>query len=130
MRRDKRSYIHDKKCQKCQEGGIYLGLGGGVTNVLAHEVVPSGDHDVSLSAVSHALQDLPHAQRNGGLTRARGTGEAHVQGRHSRVEAELATHLHTGYISKRDKEQGKSSASYSAVGFVWLKVIFSYKTHA
>lgn len=65
-----------------------------MANVLAHKVVPSGDHDMPLSAVAHALQDLPHAQSNGGLTRAGGTREAHVQGRHSRVEAELAAHLH------------------------------------
>lgn len=112
------------------EDGIYLGLGGGVANVLAHKVVPSGDHDVPLSAVAHALQDLPHAQRNGGLTRARGTGEAHVQGRHSRVEAELAAHLQKGQITKRDREQGEFSASKGAVGFVWLEVIFPYETHA
>ena len=76
------------------ENGFHLSLGGGVANVLAHKVVPSSDYDMPLSAVAHALQDLPHAQSNGGLTRAGGTREAHVQGRNSRVEAELAAHLY------------------------------------
>mmetsp|Transcript_12289 Transcript_12289/g.21049 ORF Transcript_12289/g.21049 Transcript_12289/m.21049 type:complete len:465 (-) Transcript_12289:36-1430(-) len=70
-----------------------LGLGRGVANVLANQVVARRDHDVAGAAVAHALQDLPHAQRNRGLPGARGAGEAHVQRRHRGLEAELEAHL-------------------------------------
>lgn len=64
-----------------------------MANVLAHQVVSRGDHDVPLSAVTHTLQNLPHTQSNGRLARARSAGEAHVERWHSRVEAELSAHL-------------------------------------
>merc|ERR1719258_589285 len=41
----------------------------------------------------HRTEDLAHAQRDGGLAGARGAGEAHVEGRHRRLEAELQAHL-------------------------------------
>lgn len=91
-----------------------------MADVLANKVIPSGDHDMPLSAVAHALQDLPHAQGNGGLARAGGTCEAHVKGRHSRVEAELATHLHRRTDHHERQVTSKRSASRSAVTFVVL----------
>ena len=64
-----------------------------MADVLADEVVARRDDDVARAAVAHPLQDLAHAQRDGGLAGARGAGEAHVEGRHRRLEAELQAHL-------------------------------------
>ena len=39
------------------------------------------------------LEDLAHANSDGGLAGARGTGEAHVERWHGGLKAELAAHL-------------------------------------
>mmetsp|Transcript_28795 Transcript_28795/g.64356 ORF Transcript_28795/g.64356 Transcript_28795/m.64356 type:complete len:402 (+) Transcript_28795:138-1343(+) len=70
-----------------------LGLGGGVADVLADEVVAGGHNHVPLTAVAHALQDLAHAHRHRGLASAGSAGEAHVEGGDCGLEAELAAHL-------------------------------------
>lgn len=82
-----------------------------MADVLAYKIVPGCDHHVSLPAVSHTLQDLAHAQGNGGLTSSWGASEAHVERRHSRVEAELAAHLRpaeaiTRLVASRKNQNG------------------------
>mmetsp|Transcript_18673 Transcript_18673/g.43732 ORF Transcript_18673/g.43732 Transcript_18673/m.43732 type:complete len:420 (-) Transcript_18673:152-1411(-) len=70
-----------------------LGLGGGVPDVLSHEVVAGGQDDVSPAGVAHLGQDLPHAHGHGRLSGPGGSGERHVEARHARLEAELPPHL-------------------------------------
>lgn len=71
-----------------------------MANVLAHQVVPGGHDDVPLSAVAHALQDLPHTQSYSSLARTGGAREAHVKRRHGRVEAQLAAHLASREVAR------------------------------
>ena len=70
-----------------------LGLGRGVADVLADEVVARRDDDVARAAVAHLREDLAHAHGDRRLARAGRAREAHVEARHGRVEAELAAHL-------------------------------------
>ncbi len=70
-----------------------LRFGGGVSHVLAHEIVPRGQDDMTPASVSHLGQDLAHAHGHGGLAGAGSAGEAHVQGGDAGFESELATHL-------------------------------------
>jgi hypothetical protein len=62
-------------------------LGCGVADVLADQVVAGHRHQVALSHVAQAMQDLGHAQRHGGLAGARVAGEAHVQAGRLRLQA-------------------------------------------
>ena len=55
------------------------GLRRGVPDVLADEVVARDRDDLRLLDVAEAMEDLRHAQRDGGLAGAGVAGEAHVQ---------------------------------------------------
>ena len=67
-----------------------LGLGRGVADVLAHEIVAGHGHHVVALDVPEPVQDLGGAQRHRRLAGARVAGEAHVQRRPGGGEARLA----------------------------------------
>jgi hypothetical protein len=68
------------------------GLGRGVTDVLSDQVVARDRDHLGTPDVAQAVQDLRHAQGDRGLAGARVAGEAHVQRRRPRRQAELAAH--------------------------------------
>ncbi len=57
----------------------FFGLRRGVPDVLADEIVPRHRHQVAFTHVAEPVQNLRHAKRDGGLTRSRVAGEAHVE---------------------------------------------------
>ncbi len=67
-----------------------LGLGGGVADVLADEVVAGDGDEVAGADVAEAVQDAGHAGGDGGLAGAGVAGEGHVQRGSRRGQAELA----------------------------------------
>ena len=70
-----------------------LGLGRGVPDVLAHEVVAGHGHHVIALDVSEPVEDLSGAQRHCRFACPRVAGEAHVEGRPGGGEAGLAAQL-------------------------------------
>ncbi len=70
-----------------------LGLGRGVTDVLAHQVVAGHRHDVALAHVAEPVEDPRHLHGHRGLPGARVAGEAHVQSRRLRRETHARAHL-------------------------------------
>jgi hypothetical protein len=65
-----------------------LGLRRGLPDVLADQVVAHGVDQLALLKVAEPMQQVGHPQRHRGLPGAGGTGEAHMQVRPGRLEAE------------------------------------------
>jgi hypothetical protein len=65
-----------------------LGLRRGVPDVLADEFLPGDGDQVPAPGVAQPLEQLGHPQRDRGLAGARAAGEAHVQVRPRRHQAE------------------------------------------
>ena len=65
-----------------------LGLGRGVADVLADEVVARHRDEMTLAHVAQAMQDLRHLLRHRGLAGAGIAGEAHVQRRRRSRESQ------------------------------------------
>merc|ERR1719439_563635 len=70
-----------------------LGLRRCVADILAYEIITSGDHNMPGPAVAHLCQDLAHAYGDCCLACTRRPCEAHVERWHGGVESELAAHL-------------------------------------
>jgi hypothetical protein len=60
----------------------------GLTDELADEIVSHGVHQMALFQITQPVQHVSHAQRHRGLAGTRGAGEAHVQVRPGRLQAE------------------------------------------
>mmetsp|Transcript_15971 Transcript_15971/g.23925 ORF Transcript_15971/g.23925 Transcript_15971/m.23925 type:complete len:298 (+) Transcript_15971:234-1127(+) len=71
----------------------FLGLRGGMSNVLSYKVVTGGEDDMSTTGVSHLGEDLSHTYSNGGLSGSGGSSETHMEGRNGGLESKLTTHL-------------------------------------
>jgi hypothetical protein len=67
-----------------------LGLGRGVADVLAHQLVPGDRHQVAPAQVAQAVEQLAHPHGHRGLARPRRAGEAHVERGPGGVEPEAA----------------------------------------
>ena len=63
-----------------------------MTDVLADEIVARDGDEMSPTDVAELMEDLRHAHRDRGLARPGIAGEAHVQGRRLRGEAEPRAH--------------------------------------
>ena len=59
------------------------------SDILADEIVARDRHQMAFAYVAEAVQDLGHAQGDGGLAGARVAGERHVQGRRFGGQREL-----------------------------------------
>jgi hypothetical protein len=70
-----------------------LGLGRGVADELADQIVARHRHQVALAHVAELPEHFGHAQRDRGLAGARVAGEAHVQRGRLRLQALLGAQL-------------------------------------
>ena len=80
-----------------------FGLGRGVADVLAHQIIARGRHQVPFAHVAEPVQDLRHAHGHRGLAGTGVAAEAHVQaGRlahQPQVEAQLVDHQQGGNVA-------------------------------
>ena len=67
----------------------FLGLGRGMSNVLAHQIVAGDGDEVPFADISKPVEDLRHAQRHRRLAGAGIAGEAHMQAGRTGGEAQL-----------------------------------------
>jgi hypothetical protein len=81
----------------------FLGLGRGVPDVLADQIVARHGHQMPLAHVAEAFQYLAHAHRHRGLAGTGVAGEAHVQRRGLRRERKLLAQA-------IDQQQGRDLA--------------------
>ena len=65
------------------------GLGGGVADVLAHQVIAGGGDHMALAHVAQAVQDPAHPLGHRGLAGAGTAGERHVQAGGRRLQTHL-----------------------------------------
>ena len=90
----------------------FLGLGRGVADVLADEVVARHGHQVSLPHVAEPVQDRRHPHGDGGLAGAGVAGEAHVQRglgtRDAERRARLVHHQQRGDLADARLDRGEA----------------------
>ena len=66
----------------------FLRLGSGMADILAHQIVAGDGDEMAFADIAEPVKDRGHAQRDGGLAGSRIAGEAHMQGRAHRLQAE------------------------------------------